>query len=256
MKISIFYLSNRKISRNVASVIKEWAKKEGIEIVEMKPEGDFAIAIGGDGTLLSAAREINKKGIPLLGINTGGLGFLTEVPRDETKEALKILLSKKYKIEKRIVLSTKLKEKCIYALNDIAITMKDLRMIYLSIYVDEEFVTSVGADGLIISTPTGSTAYSLSCGGPILTPDLSGFVITPISPHTLSFRPIVVPMDKKIEIILEKNEAIVIADGQQGFNLNVGMKISIEQADFSVNLIRTGRRTYFDILRNKLHWGG
>ena len=255
MKVSVYYNKSKVDVRQALEKIKAWCHEKGYNLRIESPDGDVVIAIGGDGTLLRAASEVGGMGIPIMGINAGSLGFLTEVPAAEIDDALAVLERMDYMIEDRVVISAKYNDRIMNALNDIVISMRDIRMITLTIYVDERFVTQVGCDGLIVSTPTGSTAYSLACGGPILVPWMDAIVITPISPHTLSFRPLVIHTGSIIRVKIEKNEAIIVADGQKGESLAPGREVLIKKADYKVKLIRTGRRDYFEILRSKLHWG-
>jgi len=255
MRVSVYYNKTKGEGEHALKRIKEWCNKRGYDFLMDSPDADVVIAIGGDGTLLRAASEVGKREIPIMGINAGSLGFLTEVPADEIDEALEVLDRKDYVIEDRSVISAHYNDRVMNGLNDVVISMHDIRMITLTIYVDDRFVTRVGCDGLIISTPTGSTAYSLACGGPILVPWMDALVITPISPHTLSFRPLVIHMDSVIRVQVEKNEAVIVADGQKGETLCCGNEVLIKKADYKVKLIRTGKRDYFEILRSKLHWG-
>jgi len=238
-------------------------RKDGVPL-EQLPEGlDLGIVVGGDGTLLSVARNISRKGFPLLGVNRGSLGFLTELQPEELFERLPGVLAGRYRAERR----QRLRVRHLHAgknrqefvlLNDAVVTKSALaRMIHISLLADGEEVAVYTSDGLIVSTPTGSTAYSLSAGGPILDPRMAGFVITPICPHTMTYRPLVVPASVRLEIRLRPPlEAVYVTlDGQIGFPLEEGDSLSIDAHPDPVRLVRVAGRGFFEVLRRKLHWG-
>ncbi|MBI4697957.1 MAG: NAD(+)/NADH kinase [Nitrospirae bacterium] len=224
---------------------------------------DLIMVLGGDGTLLSAARLVGQRGTPILGINLGSLGFITEIPRDEiSREMLDKILGGKYRFEERIMLSADVyrnsrKITRHIALNDVVINKSALaRMVGFEIHINDQYVTSYRADGLIISTPTGSTAHSLSAGGPILYPTLESFVMTPICPHTLTNRPLVLPDKFGMEITIKSGHDVYLTlDGQEGVPLKVEDKIKIRKADFKTRFLLLHKRDYFQILRTKLKWG-
>ncbi|MDI6801856.1 MAG: NAD(+)/NADH kinase [Thermodesulfovibrionales bacterium] len=224
---------------------------------------DLIIVLGGDGTMLSVARLVGDKGIPILGVNLGGLGFITEVNKDEIIGAVEKVLSGSCSIEERIMLSAFIyrhgeKIANFVVLNDVVINKGALaRIIDLETYINNSYVTTFKADGLIISTPTGSTAYSLSAGGPILYPTLNSIVLTPICPHTLTNRPIVLPDDFTAEIILrsESEDVFLTLDGQAGFSLRKNDTVEVKKAGFTTKLLMPCERDYFQILRTKLKWG-
>lgn len=224
---------------------------------------DIIIVLGGDGTMLSVARLVGSRGIPILGVNLGGLGFITEVNRSELFDAVEKVLSGSCTIEERIMLSALVfrsgeKIADFIVLNDVVINKGALaRITDLETYINSVYVTTFKADGLIISTPTGSTAYSLSAGGPILYPTLNSIVLTPICPHTLTNRPIVLPDDFIIEVILrsESEDVFLTLDGQVGFSLRKNDIVQIKKADFTTKLLIPCERDYFQILRTKLKWG-
>lgn len=226
---------------------------EKFTIDSMKGTVDFVFVIGGDGTLLKAARFYAKEFTPVFGINLGRLGFLSQTGKDEIKESIEKILKEKYKIEDRLMLVS---NDGLYALNDFVIkgasTSRTSRF-YLSI--DGKFVCDYLADGLIVSTPTGSTAYGLSAGGPVLSPSLNAIVIVPICPHTLTARPLVIPSGEKITISTcdSCTSFLVIADGQDSYNVN--SKIEIEKSKFSAKLALLDTNEFYSVLRNKLHWG-
>jgi len=255
--IQIFYNRNKDGIQSVISHLKGVLEKNRVDVIfseEIKTP-DIVIAIGGDGTLLKAAYKIGEKGIPVMGINMGSLGFLTEIPVPEIDLVMEKLFNGKYNIEKRLILRMDCEGKIDYALNDHVISQTpDMRMVLLDIYVDGAFLTNVFADGVIVSTPTGSTAYSLACGGPILIPNVNGIILTPISPHSLNMRPIVISDEKTIKI-KTLNDAMVVSDGQRKISIRSGTEVNIKRSNFSLNLVRIGKRNFYDIIRDKLGWG-
>lgn len=217
------------------------------------------ITLGGDGTFLRAARYMAPYGIPILGINMGTLGFLTEIEISEIEEALEKLFLGQYWIEDRMMLEAKIKRKgeiikSYRGLNDVVINKGPLaRLITLEIYVDEEFVTTYKADGVIIASPTGSTAYSLSAGGPIVYPEIEVAILTPICPHTLDARPIVLPSYTTVRVnIINQAESMLTIDGQNGFKLKKNDEIIIAKAPYSVHMIRIKEKRFFSVLREKI----
>lgn len=226
---------------------------EKYTVDSMKKGVDFVFVIGGDGTLLKAARFYSKEFVPVFGINLGRLGFLSQTKESDISSAVEKILSSKYKIEDRLMLISNDK---VMALNDFvikgALTSRTSRF-YLSI--DGKFVCDYLADGLIVSTPTGSTAYGLSAGGPVLSPSLNAIVIVPICPHTLTARPLVVPSSEKITISTcdSCTSFVVVADGQESYTVNT--KIEIERSEFNAKLALLDENEFYSILRNKLHWG-
>jgi NAD+ kinase len=228
---------------------------------------DMVVVLGGDGTLLSMADCIGAagSGIPILGVNFGSLGFLTEVTLPELYPSLDSALSGRAPIEERMLLhSTTIRNGATFAdhiaLNDVVVTKgARSRMIDLSVFVGDEFITRVKADGLIVATPTGSTAYNLAAGGPIVQPTLDAVLLTPIAPHTLTNRPIVIPVSSAVRVQPniedEREELFVTFDGQAGFQLQRGDEIRICRAERTLRLIRPSTRSYFDVLREKLKWG-
>lgn len=223
---------------------------------------DFVVVLGGDGTLLSTARVVAKAGIPVLGVNLGSLGFLTEVSLPELYNALEEVDQKRADLEARALVQCELMraDSCIIsysALNDVIVNKSAIaRLNNYDLYVDKKFVSNYKADGLIVSTPTGSTAYSMAAGGPILMPSVDAFVITPVSPHSLSHRPLVVRDSVEIEIVVKTGleEAYLSVDGQVGVPLRDGDRVLCRKAPYSVQLLRF-RKTFFEVLRTKLKWG-
>jgi len=223
---------------------------------------DFLIVLGGDGTLLSMARAVGDLGVPILGVNLGGLGFLTATTLDEMLPALETLLSGGMEIEERMMLSASLRRGGqvvgeYLALNDVVITKSAMsRIIDLSVSVGGRHAISYRADGLIISTPTGSTAYNLSAGGPILFPTMDAVVLTPIAPHTLSNRPIAVPGAQRIEVaLLVDQEVMLTMDGQVGVPLRERDVVEVQKAAARIRLVRFPQKDFFSVLRTKLKWG-
>ena len=223
---------------------------------------DFVVVLGGDGTLLSTSRAVAKAGIPVLGVNLGSLGFLTEVPLPELYDALEDVDKKRATLESRSLVQCRLlrqgKDMISYAaLNDVIVNKSAMaRLNSYDLFIDKTFVTSYKADGLIVSTPTGSTAYSMAAGGPILTPSVDAFVITPVSPHSLTHRPLVVRDSVEIEIIVKTGDelAYLSLDGQVGMPVQDGDRVVCRKAEYKVQLLRI-RRAFFEVLRAKLKWG-
>jgi len=224
---------------------------------------DLILVLGGDGTMISTARMIEDLEVPVLGINYGGLGYLTEFRIEELYSALESILEGNYRLDKRVMLRTlhQRGDEVVNrnrVLNDVVINKSALaRIIEIDVYLNDQFVNSFRADGLIVSTPTGSTAYNLSAGGPVIFPSMNAIVITPICPFTLSNRPIVVPDDAVIELRLKTDleEVALTLDGQVGFPLKIGDRVVIQKSVTTFNLIQPSNRNYFDVLRDKLRWG-
>ncbi len=228
---------------------------------ELKNEVDYLLSIGGDGTFLDTVRLVKDSGVPVLGINLGRLGFLSSISKDEISSAINALVSKDFKLVPRILVKIKTDDDLFgemnYGLNEVSIRRRDSSsLMVLHVYVDGEMLNSYWADGLIIATPTGSTAYSLSCGGPILTPGSKNFVITPIATHNLTVRPFVIPDDSKIRIELEGRDKqfLVSLDSRTEF-INKPIVLNIEKETFNINLIQMDHRNFFSTIRDKLKWG-
>jgi NAD+ kinase len=230
---------------------------------EMALKADLIISLGGDGTLLNIAPLVERPEVPILGVNLGALGFITEVAVDELEPVLSKTLSGDYEVEKRMTLEVRVLGKNGRAhkfrvLNDVVIAKgARSRIIDLETYVGKDYLCTYRADGLIISTPTGSTAYSLAAAGPILEPTLGAIVLAPICPHTLTHRPIVVPSNAVIRVTLRSfgDTVILIPDGQQGMRLNNGDRVEARDYGLPVSLIKLPSRSYYEILREKLKWG-
>ncbi|HVD92569.1 MAG TPA: NAD(+)/NADH kinase [Vicinamibacterales bacterium] len=227
---------------------------------------DLLVVLGGDGTLIGMAGRIGRAGsnVPILGVNFGSLGFLTEITLPELFDALEATLEGRATIEPRAMLAARtVRNDATFAdhivLNDIVITKGAMsRIIEISVTVGDSPVTRVRADGLIIASPTGSTAYNLAAGGPIVHPAVDAMLLTPIAPHTLTNRPVVIPFSSEVHLrpIMEGNEVFVTFDGQSGFPLQAGDLVSVRRAPRPLRIIKSAERSYFDLLREKLKWGG
>jgi NAD+ kinase len=228
---------------------------------ELIKKAFFVISLGGDGTLLETIAYVKKSGIPILGVNTGRLGFLAAVNKDDLLHALKQLLNEKFTLDKRELVEITGPNNPFdgvnYALNEFTIHKIDnSAMIHIDTYIDGIFLNSYFADGLIVSTPTGSTAYSLSCGGPIMMPDSDNFVITPIAPHNLSVRPIVISNNKEISFkVSGRSDSCIISLDSRAAEIKSNSEIKIKKANFRVNLINLQGQHFFSTLRNKMMWG-
>ena len=236
-----------------------------VEVVEsdrIPQQSDLVISMGGDGTMLTAARLIGRSEKPLLGVNLGGLGFLTEVSVEDLYAKLEKLIAGEYAIEKRMVLTVGFSHEGAdthyFALNDIVVDRGGSpRVIRIDVSIDGEFFNTYVADGLIVSTPTGSTAYSLSAWGPIVSPDLESIVLNAISPHALTVRPTVIPATSKIVLKteFENSDALLSVDGQENIRVTSGTVMEIQKGDFYVHFITFQGSSFFDRLRQKLQWG-
>ena len=236
-------------------------KEKSIPIGKLWEVSEVLISLGGDGTMLTSARAVGEHDTPILGINLGGVGFLTEINSNDLSNTLNKLKNGDYFIEKRMVLETEiegLKKFNQYALNDVVIDKGEVaRLFLLHLYAHDEFICSYSADGLIISTPTGSTAYNLASGGPIINPRMNAIIVSPICPHTLASRAILFSEHDTLKVIVEldSREAVLTIDGQVAFHLKSGSSVLVRKAKHSVNLIKFRDRSFYEILRRKLHWG-
>ncbi|MBO5829109.1 MAG: NAD kinase [Paludibacteraceae bacterium] len=224
-------------------------------------EADMAFSIGGDGTFIKTSAKIGKKNIPIIGINAGRLGFLADIAGDEIEVAVKEILDGKYKIEDRTLLRLYTEEKLYkdfnYALNEIAVMKRDSSsMITIDAWANDVFINSYQADGLLISTSTGSTAYSMSVGGPIVVPQAPNFIITPIAPHSLNVRPIIIPDDWEIKLRVESrnNQFLIALDGRNNI-FDSKTHLLIKKAGFTTKVVKRENNDFFDTLRSKLMWG-
>ncbi|HEY4589862.1 MAG TPA: NAD(+)/NADH kinase [Thermoanaerobaculia bacterium] len=279
-RVGIVAKSASREAVHTAHELSEWLRRRGVEAeldeATLRARGlrgerafdpadvyDLVVVLGGDGTLLSVARTV-ARGVPILGVNLGNLGFLTEINRGELYPTLVEVLEGRYAIEERSLFDVELRRNggapsVFRVLNDAVITKSALaRIIELTLRVGGHLIARFRADGLIISTPTGSTAYNLSAGGPVLNPLLPVAVLTPICPHALSLRPIVVPDAGPIEVALETKaeEVYLTLDGQEGTSLGYRDTVSITRSDLKVRLVKVSERSFYDSLRGKLRWGG
>jgi NAD+ kinase len=230
---------------------------------ELVAKAELVVVLGGDGTLIHAARLLKGKPVPILGVNLGSLGFMTEVPRHEAFTLMDLTLAGKAKVTSRMKLACRLyrDDKLLLedeVLNDVVVTKGALaRIADFETWMDGDFVALFKADGIICSTPTGSTAYTLSAGGPIVHPSIDCVILTPISPHALTQKPIVVPGDQTIRVLLKAHveDVFLTIDGQVGHALRVSDRIEVERSKNRVHLVRNPSLDYFGILRQKLHWG-
>jgi NAD+ kinase len=279
-RIGIVAKAGSRDALDTANELAEWLRRRGLaaalDETSLRARGrvgeapavpavtyDLVVVLGGDGTLLAAARTL-LPGIPILGVNLGNLGFLTEINRGELYPAMVEVLEGRFSIEERSLFDVELRRQGgspsrFRVLNDAVITKSALaRIIELTLQVDGHLIARFRADGLIISTPTGSTAYNLSAGGPIVNPLLPVAVLTPICPHALSMRPIVVPDGAPIEVTLEtrREEVYLTLDGQEGTSLSYGDTVSLTRGAATVRLAKVSGRRFYESLRGKLRWGG
>ncbi len=242
---------------NITNKINIYSSNEDL----VKCDATYMLSVGGDGTFLATLKLVRDSGIPILGINTGRLGFLANVAQAEINIALSNLLQNKFKVEKRALIKVgepkNLFNEINYGLNEFTIFKKnDLSIISVQTYINEEYLNTYFADGLIIATPTGSTAYSLSCGGPLVMPGSKNFVITPIAPHNLNVRPLVISDDNKITLKVESRGREYLASLDSNVEtINASEEITVEKADFELNVIKLENQNFFTTIRNKLLWG-
>lgn len=238
---------------NSACMIEE----EGLSLDILCKKVDFLVSVGGDGTLLSVVRRSFNYDKPVLGINLGTLGFLTDISMDELENFLHDLKNKNYRIDNRMMIKGILNSNTFVAFNDIVISRKSISsMIKIDAKIDNKHFNSYYGDGVIISTPTGSTAYNLSVGGPIVYPLTEAFIITPIAPHSLTQRPLVMPVDFQIEFtITDSQGAVAIVDGQDIYELEENETIKIKISNQNAKMIHRCKRNYFEVLSDKLRWG-
>lgn len=256
----ITYIVDREIARLVKP--SKWNKKAATAKTVSR-NCDLLLAFGGDGTILSAAQLVGDARVPILGVNTGHLGFLTETDTDELFKILPDLVEGKFSVEDRmtleaVIIHTKKTSTRLTALNDIILDKGSYaRTITIEVHIGKEYLQTCVADGLIISTPTGSTAYSLSAGGPILEPTINGIIIAPICPHSLSARPVVLPGESEIFIRSESKQKgdFLFADGQFGARFPQGATARITRGTSTIQLAHFHRRSFYELLRTKLNWG-
>lgn len=246
-------------SANELAELVRLAEEDG----ELAEDIDLLVSLGGDGTMLGVARFIGQRQVPVLGVNLGSLGYLTEFTRDELFPVLEELREGSFFLDQRMLLDVKLVRDgqvivSNRALNEAVINLgSTVRMIELECRIDGMFVNSFRADGMILATPTGSTAYSLSAGGPIVHPSMSAILLTPICPHTLSNRPVVVPGDSLVDLIFpEASDGVLLTiDGQVQLHLQAGDQVTVLRSQTTFDLVRPRNRNYFEVLRRKLKWG-
>ncbi len=228
---------------------------------ELTGKVDLLISIGGDGTILESATLVRGLDIPILGVNTGRLGFLSTVVLAEFPLVLNQILEGKFSIENRSTLELTTEEKLFedknFALNELVVHKKDTSsMIGIHVYIDDELLNTYWADGLIISTPTGSTAYSLSCGGPMLFPKAENFVITPVAPHNLNSRPIVIPNDRQVKLKVEgRSKNFLVSLDSRMETMNATTVLKLNKGEFNIPLLKISDQTFIKTIRQKLHWG-
>jgi len=256
-----------KPAADFAEELEEWLKKRqvSVDINTIHPQQNILVVLGGDGTLLRIAEQAARYSIPVIGINLGHLGFLTELTREEAKQSLEAILSASVNVENRMMIKAAVEKgnqttTLGYALNDVVISKNSLdRILNLFTTANGELITTYKADGLIFSTPTGSTAYNLSAGGPLVYPGLASILVTPICPFMLGSRPILLPSKITIATTIDESNhagsANIIIDGRPSGKLHKDERITIQTAEHPLQLIVPPHRDYFSILRNKLHWG-
>ncbi len=243
-----------------AALLGEPAIHKKTEIAAL---ADMVIVLGGDGTMLNAARLVEERSVPILGVNMGGLGFLTEVSLEHLYPAIEKVFEQAFVLDERLMLRARIHRHGEHVaqatiLNDVVVSKGTLsRMVEIQISIDGKFVTNLRGDGLIVSTPTGSTAYSLSAGGPIIAPSVQALILTPICPHTLTHRPLLVPNSATLEVTLTSQDegAMTTFDGQVGIAMTQGDTVVIQASEHRTRLIRFPDHTYYDVIRRKLKWG-
>lgn len=273
-KVYIQHLIDELEDRNISILIYEPFYQKIKDLVEVrhtleffndnegiKDKADFLFSIGGDGTLLDTITIVRDSGIPIIGINLGRMGFLSSVSKERIKESIGHLIANKFKLDQRTLLRLETTENLFgdlnYALNELTVYKKDpFSMLKIQAFINDEFVNSYWADGLLISTPTGSTAYSLSLGGPIILPRSQNFVITPIAPHNLTVRPVVIPDSNKIKIkVVGRFKDFFVGLDSRSLPIDSSIELSVMREDFHINLIQLEDESYFTTIREKLMWG-
>ncbi|MDR2151315.1 MAG: NAD(+)/NADH kinase [Helicobacteraceae bacterium] len=231
----------------------------GVDDYTLYSRSDFLISIGGDGTLIALARKSFKYEKPILGVNMGTLGFLTDVQSSEIKTAIERILKHDYEIEKRMIIQINAeiggKKQVLHAINDLVIRHQKMRMIHIDLFVDGTLANTYYGDALIVATPTGATGYNLSAGGPIVYPYAKNFIFTPICPHSLNQRSLVLPTNFDVELRIREKEGVMIIDGQDIARISLRDRLSILMSDSFVKMIRRPERNFFNAIRAKLNWG-
>jgi NAD+ kinase len=256
-KVSIYTGLSKQLEGNVSNIEGFGKFSYSDEIRDY----DLLICLGGDGSILDSLSIVRNSGVPVFGINTGRLGFLSSISTEEVKKPLDEILSGNIKYDRRSVLKLTTKSNHFgdinYALNEVTVHKKDSSsMMIIHAYVDGDYLNSYWADGLIISTPTGSTGYNLSCSGPIIMPGSDVFIITPIAPHNLNVRPLIIPDNKKITLKLEgRDDEFLVALDARSEPIKIDEELTIEHGEFYMNVVRTPDHSFFSTIRNKLSWG-
>lgn len=281
-RIGIISKPKKTEIRDVVPSLIQWLRERQIEVFidketgallesvekaltrnEMPGQVDLLVVLGGDGTLLAAARALNRKSVPILAVNLGGLGFLTVITKEELYPTLELVLAGDFKTERRVQIEGELVRadeviSSFLALNDVVLNKGAIaRILDFDVLVNGRFISTFKSDGLIVSTPTGSTAYSLAAGGPIVTPTVEAFVVTPICAHTLTNRPLVLPDSVQIEVVVksQREVAYLTVDGQVGIATHSEDTVRLRKASSSVELVQPPAKDYFEVLRQKLKWG-
>lgn len=261
LKAGIIYNTDKKRAVEFAEFLRGEILKRGIEVVAEDRiwEMDFLVVLGGDGTLLKASKNLVEIDIPVIAVNMGSLGFMTEIRESEALEVIDNVIEGKFLIEQRNFLEVRVNGEKHYGLNEAVVAKGSFpaRMVRIKVYSNNEYVNTYRADGVIVSSPTGSTAYNMSAGGPIIKPGLNAMVITPISPHTLTTRPIVLPGSDIIKLEIDSNEdgLYVMVDGQENIAVSLFDEISVTVSEKSISLVKPESRGYYSVLREKLKWG-
>jgi NAD+ kinase len=281
-RIGIISKPKKTEIREIVPSLTQWLRERNVEVFldketasllesaekslsrnEMPSQVDLLVVLGGDGTLLAAARALNRKPVPILAVNLGGLGFLTVITREELYPTLELVLAGDFKTERRVQIEGELVRadeiiSSFLALNDVVLNKGAIaRILDFDVLVNGRFISTYKSDGLIVSTPTGSTAYSLAAGGPIVTPAVEAFVVTPICAHTLTNRPLVLPDSVQIEVVVksQREVAYLTVDGQMGIATHSDDTVRLKKASSCVEIIQPPNKDYFEILRQKLKWG-
>ncbi len=278
MKLGLLANATRPGAAAVIAEILDWAKKAGAEVFifsdgplpasggtavseeELAARADVVLALGGDGTILRTARAVGPSKKPILGINTGGLGFLAELSNENVTAALEALKKGEYRLEERMLLQAEIKTagRKFFALNDVVVEKGEVRrLLRLSLSANGEYICSYASDGLVIATPTGSTAYSLSVGGPIINPKMALTIVVPISPHSLASRPLIFEPGDVLEVVLSQpeKEALLTVDGQISIRITSTDRLEVKRSPHTVRLVRFKGESFYQVLRRKLHWG-
>ncbi|BCD62125.1 NAD+ kinase [Nitratiruptor sp. YY08-26] len=244
-----------KIDRSSAQIIGE---KDGLSFDELCQACDILVSLGGDGTLISVARRSYEYHKPVLGINVGTLGFLTDIKPEDIESFVKKIKKNDFRIDTRMMIEIAIlgKKERILSFNDVVITRPAVsKMIYIDVFIEDSLMNSYYGDGLIISTPTGSTAYNLSAGGPVVYPFSNDFIFTPICPHSLTQRPLVLPAEFEFKITTKSKSALIVIDGQDMYEFTPKDIVIVKKAPIGAKLIHRKERNYFNVLREKLGWG-